>query len=753
MMQYIYHEDGTLSALRLLLTIWLTFYIGRMVYRVWFHPLAKFPGPRLAAATHLYEIYYELIHKGGAQFTPNVRKLHSIYGPIIRINPDEISINDAQFHDKLYAPQPAVRDRHPSFSASLGTTKGSFSTPDHWLHRNRRAAYTQFFSWSNVMASESVALKKVHHLCNILSSKRDRQPNFGTYFAALSFDSFFTWAFGSSLELLDNLDLAGQCNETVELLVTASPVYRILPSVMYLARKIPRVVLRHLSRHIDQVFDLGESAEQFVATECASSAKPSPRQVSPQISGPETLFSAILRSQAPKEEKSPDRMAQEGFEMFMASFTPGRTMILGMYYILSHPQVHRRLRAELDYVNPDLSQRLTYQKLNNIPYLRAVLKEILRITFPIGARLPLICHEDIDFHGWTIPAYTAISVNHRTLLLDPTVFPSPLEFKPERWLESEHPIDEKRHFVGFGKGARSCPGKDFATNLVQLTLATLLQRFDFEIIDTIWERDVAVSRESTLTAPSFGSNGVKLKLLPPTSDLAVSCLVWSNASYGAVQGALTKNPTMSSVHPSLIEDGQSLTDPSNIDALLCFWFDHPEGLEKWFKFDPAIDDECRAWECWVLAARSGYLFSWAGSPNGALALLILLDQIPRNIYRGTPKAYASDMQALELALGFVAHGLDLQVPLERQMFYYLPILHQESLMAQLYSVGLYQGMVSRAEPGTGLHNLLEGALSMARKHLDIIIRFGRFPKRNSTLGRESTREEAEYLKNGATGAL
>lgn len=258
MMQYVYHEDRSLSSLRLLPLVWLTFYIGRIVYRVWLHPLAKFPGPRLAAATYLYEIYYELIYKGGARFAPHVRKLHSIYGPIIRINRNEISVNDAQFHDKLYASEPVVRDRYPNFSALAGTTKGSFSTPDHRLHRKRRAAYIQFFSWSNVMASESIALQNVQHLCNTLSSKRDRHPNFSTYFAAISFDSFFTWAFGSSLELLDNLDLAEQCNETVELIVTSPPLFRILPSVTYLVRKISRVVLCPLSRHMDRVFHLEE---------------------------------------------------------------------------------------------------------------------------------------------------------------------------------------------------------------------------------------------------------------------------------------------------------------------------------------------------------------------------------------------------------------------------------------------------------------------------------------------------------------
>ncbi|KAI1346014.1 DUF924-domain-containing protein [Xylaria sp. FL0043] len=210
---------------------------------------------------------------------------------------------------------------------------------------------------------------------------------------------------------------------------------------------------------------------------------------------------------------------------------------------------------------------------------------------------------------------------------------------------------------------------------------------------------------------------------------------------------------MSSIHQSISGDRPWHPNPTNIDAILHFWFCHSQGLEKWFKADPVVDDECRVWTCWVIAARSGRLSSWAKSANGALALLILLDQIPRNVYRGTPEAYTSDTQALELALDSVAHGLDLQVPIERQMFFYLPILHHESLMAQLCSVGMYQAMVSRAEPGTDTHKLLEGALGMARKHLDIIVRFGRFPKRNKALERESTQMEAEYLETATLGAL
>lgn len=195
-------------------------------------------------------------------------------------------------------------------------------------------------------------------------------------------------------------------------------------------------------------------------------------------------------------------------------------------------------------------------------------------------------------------------------------------------------------------------------------------------------------------------------------------------------------------------DSLSATDPSKIAEVLSFWFDHDEGLVKWFKPSPSVDGECKRWTPDVEAAREGKLTtSWTQSPDGTLALLILLDQLPRNVYRGTPEAYASGDLALSTALEAIAQGVDRQVPLERQMFFYLPIMHHESLLAQVGCLGLYQGMLARAQEGTDLHELLKGALDMAQVHVNIVRRFGHFPGRNEVLGRKSTQEEIDFLED------
>lgn len=231
-------------------------YACLIIYRLWFHPLARFPGPRLAAVTSWYEAYYELVYHEGAQYASKIRDLHTEYGSIVRINPNEISINDAQFHSQLYAPQPAVRDRHPNFSAALGTTRGSFSTVDHYLHRARRTGYSKFFASANVAASEHLVKERVNRLCQLLRENSEDIQHLRAFFSAITFDTFYTWAFGDSLGLLDDLPFAQQCSETVESLVTARPFYRIFPFILRFARRVPHKVLRRLSQHVARVFYL-----------------------------------------------------------------------------------------------------------------------------------------------------------------------------------------------------------------------------------------------------------------------------------------------------------------------------------------------------------------------------------------------------------------------------------------------------------------------------------------------------------------
>ena len=170
------------------------------------------------------------------------------------------------------------------------------------------------------------------------------------------------------------------------------------------------------------------------------------------------------------------------------------------------------------------------------------------------------------------------------------------------------------------------------------------------------------------------------------------------------------------------------------DALLSFWRD--AGFEGWFGKDAAFDrDFSQRFAALHEQAAAGRLDDWRDSREGALALLILLDQYPRNAFRNTPRAFATDDQALALAKDSIARGYDVETDEDMRLFFYLPLEHSEDLADQERSVELATALSDKV-------------LDYAMEHRDIIRRFGRFPHRNPILGRESTPEELAYIEAG-----
>lgn len=188
-----------------------------------------------------------------------------------------------------------------------------------------------------------------------------------------------------------------------------------------------------------------------------------------------------------------------------------------------------------------------------------------------------------------------------------------------------------------------------------------------------------------------------------------------------------------------------MTPPDErIPAVLDFWFGESGSAEDgrartaWFRKDPGFDDAIRArFGGLIDEALAGSLDGWAASPDGALALLIVCDQFPRNLFRGEARAFALDGRALEVATRIVADGLDSAMTPVRRAFVYLPFEHAESLGAQREAVRLFGTL--RDDPEAGQY------LEWAIKHLEVIERFGRFPHRNESLGRPSTDEELAFL--------
>jgi uncharacterized protein (DUF924 family) len=190
-----------------------------------------------------------------------------------------------------------------------------------------------------------------------------------------------------------------------------------------------------------------------------------------------------------------------------------------------------------------------------------------------------------------------------------------------------------------------------------------------------------------------------------------------------------------------------------VEEILQFWFDVPDrpgsdyGQQRsvWFKKDPAFDATIRQQFLSLYEqAAAGHLNHWQPQPRPCLALLLLLDQFPRNLFRGDPRSFATDAQALAIAHQAIAQGFDQTLAPVERVFVYLPLEHSENLADQDQCVALFE-QLHRHHPD------FASTLDFAHRHREVIQRFGRFPHRNAILGRPSTPAEAEFLQQPGSG--
>lgn len=198
-----------------------------------------------------------------------------------------------------------------------------------------------------------------------------------------------------------------------------------------------------------------------------------------------------------------------------------------------------------------------------------------------------------------------------------------------------------------------------------------------------------------------------------------------------------------------------LPQPALAGEILDFWLGDGLALgwpstdlnRRWFLGGAALDAEIRArFGAAVQAALQGELLAWEASLHSRLALVLLLDQFSRNVFRGTARAFEGDAHARQLALRTLAQHEDGQLPWVGRVFLYMPLMHAEDLALQAQCVACFTQLV--ADAPEALKPALRGNLDFARQHHGIIARFGRFPYRNAVLGRPNTPAEEDFLRDG-----
>ncbi|KAI1827660.1 putative cytochrome P450 [Xylaria intraflava] len=486
-------------------------------YRVYLHPLAKFPGPKLAAATGWYETYIDLFRWPQGNFMEEISKMHQKYGPIVRINPHEIHVCDSMWLDTLYAgPAFGKRDKYPPTAYMTGTPRGIFGTVSHELHRLRRSVISPLFSKSAAAAAVPMIYEHTEKLFARIEAQVTRTgfSEMRANFLAFATDNVSLYSTGKSRNLLDDEKLSAQWRKSIMNLAEWTLIARhfswAIPIVLEMPISLIRMVLPDFSRIVGLHNDMRVLASHHV--EAASNEE----DTKPKSANSSNIFRMILSSDhLSSSEKAANRMSHEGVVSIAAGGeTTGRALTIALYFVLSDKgTVKAKLEKELALVMPEPDSRPSLNELESLPWLSAIIKESLRIMALPTTRFPLVSPtEPLRYQDWVIPAGTPVSMTIRDVLLDSNIFERPQEFLPERWLASNPDVDRlNRYLVPFGRGNRMCLGVNLAYAELYVCLASIFRRLKLQLHDTIRERDIDIVRDCFIGETSPNSEGVKVK--------------------------------------------------------------------------------------------------------------------------------------------------------------------------------------------------------------------------------------------------
>ncbi|KAF9883416.1 hypothetical protein FE257_003499 [Aspergillus nanangensis] len=475
--------------------------VWKSVYRLYFHPLSKFPGPKLAALTSGYEFYYNVIQRGS--FIWEIERMHQVYGPIVRINPREIHIKDSDYYDEIYASSARKRDKDPRMVAQFGIDGSVFSSVSAETHRQRRVPLDKFFSKQSITKMEHVIhanLQKLYrHLEDACASHRVVSLDAG--FAGFASDVIHRYGWGLNSGNLDAEDFNEHVRDGISALFRLSHVMFYFPILQKLADSLPLWVLEKVNPFAfavaSQKLDLYRRAETVLRGSDGHS-----KEV-----GKGSIVDAIASPSMPAHMRTTSRVMDEGFALIIAGTeTTARALSFGAYYILSNPAIKTKLREELRQVMPTPDVQPTWNQLEQLPYLSAVVSETFRLGTGIASRSPRIAPtEALVYKEYVIPPGTLVSETNHFILRDSSIFPDPHSFDPERWLRAAAKGERlDRYLVNFSKGTRICLGLNLAYAELFLVFATMIRRFDLELFETS-EKDIEFARDFGTPYPEEGN--------------------------------------------------------------------------------------------------------------------------------------------------------------------------------------------------------------------------------------------------------
>ncbi|KAF1980428.1 cytochrome P450 [Bimuria novae-zelandiae CBS 107.79] len=485
-----------------------------VVHRLFFSPLAKFPGPKIAAVTSWYEFYHDYFRRGKYVFT--IKEMHDKYGPIVRITPHELSIHDPEFYNQLNV-SGSVRktDNYEGFARGIDFEGTHFLSLSHDLHRHRRKPLEPFFSRAGVTKLEPMVADVAKRFVRRLESYQgtDQVIRLDHAYVALSADVVGRICFENNSSMIDEPNFGVEWYNLLHNFIHSLPLVMAFPQLIKLINIIPSSVLRWLDPRLITFEKFKDTARQHII-DAKRELEEKPDHATFEIRN--SVFRHLLTSGLPESDLSVERLSREA-QIFLGagSISAARTLDFISYYIISDEGYLQRLQQELSPVMEGYPEKLpSFVELEKLPFLQALIKEGLRLSYGVMHRMPRVSPDvPIYYKDWVIPPGVAVGMSAYMNHTDPSIYPNPFKFDPNRWLNDVTPA-MTRCLVPFSKGSRNCLGMNLAYMELYKTLSTVFRPGAprLELFETD-ESDIVQAHDYIIPLPNLDSKGLCVKVV------------------------------------------------------------------------------------------------------------------------------------------------------------------------------------------------------------------------------------------------
>ncbi|KAJ9605319.1 hypothetical protein H2200_009976 [Cladophialophora chaetospira] len=470
----------------------ITTLVLRAIYRLTLHPLSRFPGPRLAATTNLYAVYYDLIssdslvkhlkalHDKYGKWQTQLQKTHLIEkGPVVRVRPNELHIFDWEAYRTVFKAGSDF-DRAPEFYNAPQVEGSILNIPDGRVAKPHRELFVQAFSKVQINGLEPLIHDKISLFLRRLKEEAALNKSIDLDFAlnCLTADVTMNYCYQMSLGLLNTPGFRPSLVVGIHEMGPMVPFFWYFPTI---GKVMNKVIFSLLPENVVKTYVPPAAALKDIVNRCGELIESLARAPPDSKKVTTSIFRTALN---PNREKgqyiaSQKELAADAVLMFLAGTdTTAHALMFGIWEMMKRRELWIRLRDEVASAFSETRRLALIKDLETLPFLRAVVKESLRISLGTSARLHrVVPRQGAVLCGEVIAPGTRVSFSHYVYNNDPAIFLDPYSFKPERWLEAD--ADElEKHMVSFSRGSRNCMGMNLAYAELYTTFAHLAHTFD-----------------------------------------------------------------------------------------------------------------------------------------------------------------------------------------------------------------------------------------------------------------------------------